>query len=193
MEQEKEAFLISGQFTDRLVKWILQDMGPLIKDQYKQTTIVISGSATWIHPQTGEDEVYQPEHQLMKTVPFYHAVHRLMFAFSSNCENRRSLLLSLTFSLPFPFVCMSLPLFVTRPPFLILAAWLYNRHLETCSVRNLLGSHLKTYFQNIMLWLKFMWWHNSRYDTLEEWISVQVNWLLIGMTWLGNNICISAC
>lgn len=49
---------------------------------------------------------------------------------------------------------MSLPLFVIRPPFLILAVWLYNPLLENRRLTNLFGSGLETYFPNIMWWLK---------------------------------------
>lgn len=48
-------------------------------------------------------EVRRPENQVVKTVRFHNTVHTLLFAFSSDCENRSSSRLSLTFCLlPFP-------------------------------------------------------------------------------------------
>lgn len=77
---------------------LLQHADPLIQDHSccKHTTTVIAGL-------TARGRLSPAENQVVKTVQFYHTVHTLLFAFSSDCENRCSSLLTLTFCLlPFP-------------------------------------------------------------------------------------------
>lgn len=129
---------------------ILQHADPLIQDHSccKHTTTVIAGLTARGRGLAGRKSSGEDRPVLS------HCPHAPVCLFLRLWEPLQLASLTHILFASFSTARMSLPLFVTRPPFLILAVWLYNRLLENRRLTNLFGSGLETYFPNIMWWLK---------------------------------------
>lgn len=104
-------------------KWILSCY-------WLKTTLAANRRAASCVVPLHRDEARRPDNQVVKTAQFYHTVHTLLLAlFLQLWEPLQLASLTHILFASFSMVRMSLPLFVTRPPFLILAVW----HLQPTS------------------------------------------------------------
>lgn len=117
---------------------LLQHADPLIQDHSccKHTTTVIAGLTARGRGLAGRKSSGEDRPVLS------HCPHAPVCLFLRLWEPLQLASLTHILFASFSTARMSLPLFVTRPPFLILAVWLYNRLLENRRLTNLFGSGL---------------------------------------------------